>query len=76
MYQHQHFIKPCKSLFIGAERSVTVPRLDKNDKKKTGSAGSVRPTAKMKSHLNIGVISIMTLICCAVIANLFKVSIV
>lgn len=53
-----------------------MPRSDKNDKKKTGSAGSVRPTAKMKSHLNIGVISIMTLICCAVIANLFKVSIV
>ncbi|MGN0631139.1 MAG: penicillin-binding transpeptidase domain-containing protein [Ruminococcus sp.] len=53
-----------------------MPRADKNDKKKTVAANSVRPTAKMKAHLNIGVISVMTLICCAVIANLFKVSMI
>ncbi len=34
-----------------------------------------KPTARMKSHLNIGVLSVMTVICCAVIANLFKVSV-
>ena len=48
---------------------------DKNGEVKTGAVKGNQPTAKMKSHLNIGVFSIMTLICGAVIANLFKVSI-
>ncbi len=42
----------------------------------SGVAKSDKPTARMKSHLNIGVISVMTVICCAVIANLFKVAVV
>lgn len=41
----------------------------------TGVIKSDKPTARMKSHLNIGVISLMTIICCAVIANLFKVAV-
>lgn len=45
------------------------------DAVKIGAVRSVAPTAKMKSHLNIGVILIMAVICCAVIINLFKVSI-
>lgn len=51
---------------------------DKMDKDavKTKAVQKDAPTAKMKSHLNIGVISIMAVICGAVIANLFKVSIV
>ncbi len=48
----------------------------KNEPIKTGDVKSGQPTAKMKSHLNLGVLPIVTLICCAVIANLFKVSIV
>lgn len=41
----------------------------------TGVIKTDKPTARMKSHLNIGVISVMTIICCAVIANLFKVAV-
>lgn len=52
-----------------------MPKNDKNGAVKTGAVKGNQPTAKMKSHLNIGVLSIMTLICGAVIANLFKVSI-
>lgn len=49
-------------------------KADKNETIKTGVKKGNQPTARMKSHLNIGVISFMTLICGAVIANLFKVS--
>ena len=50
----------------------------KTDKDEIISSGAVRndkPTARMKSHLNVGVITLMTVMCCAVIANLFKVSV-
>ncbi|MBO5226894.1 MAG: PASTA domain-containing protein [Ruminococcus sp.] len=52
--------------------------MSKTEKDEIISSGAVKnekPTARMKSHLNVGVIILMTVICCAVIANLFKVSV-
>ncbi len=41
-----------------------------------GTAKGTHPTARMKSHLNVGVLGLMTVMCGAVIANLFKVSVI
>ncbi len=49
---------------------------EKKEKISTGAALGNQPTAKMKSHLNVGVMSLMTIFCGAVIANLFKVAVV
>ncbi len=49
---------------------------EKKEKISSGASKGNHPTAKMKSHLNIGVMAIMTLFCGAVIANLFKVAVI
>lgn len=53
-----------------------MPKTEKDEVIKAGAARDAKPTARMKSHLNIGVISLMTVICAAVVVNLFKVSVI
>ena len=52
-----------------------MPKTEKDEVISAGAAKGNMPTARMKSHLNIGVLAIMSTICAAVIINLFKVSV-
>ncbi len=52
-----------------------MPKTEKNETISAGAKKGNMPTARMKSHLNIGVLTLMTVISAAVIGNLFKVSV-
>ncbi|MBQ8687972.1 MAG: PASTA domain-containing protein [Ruminococcus sp.] len=52
-----------------------MPKTGKKEVVKNGAEHGTMPTVRMKKHLNVGVLTLMSVICAAVIANLFKVSV-
>lgn len=52
-----------------------MPKSEKKEVVKAGAEKGNMPTVRMKKHLNGGVLTLMTVLCAAVVANLFKVSV-